>query len=69
MFDKSDDDLEPIWLGRVMSNPKWVGQGVFQNNTSRIVSYSSGVKVGKGEVAFFVLWYEKINVMSDTHDY
>ena len=69
LFDTSDDDLEPIWLGRVMSNPKWDGQGVFQNKTSRIVSYSSGVKIGKGEVAIFVMWYEKINVMSDTHDY
>ena len=45
LFDGHDDEVEPIWLGRVMSNPEWEGQGVSQNNTSRIVSYSSGVKV------------------------
>ena len=28
LFDACDDELEPAWLGRVMSNPKWEGQGV-----------------------------------------
>ena len=23
VFDKSDDEVEPIWLGRIMSNPEW----------------------------------------------
>ena len=35
----------------------------------RVVSYSNGVKVGKGEVALFVMWYEKIDVMSDKLEY
>ena len=25
VFDKSDDKVEPIWLGRIMSNPEWQG--------------------------------------------
>ena len=23
VFDKSDDEVKPIWLGRIMSNPEW----------------------------------------------
>ena len=34
-----------------------------------MVSYSNGVKVGKGEVALFVMWYEKIDIMSDKLEY
>ena len=30
-----------------------------------MVSYSNGVKVGKGEVALFVMWYENIDIMSE----
>jgi len=69
VFDACDDELEPVWLGRVMSNPKWDGQGIKRNNTSRMMSYDNGVKVGKGEVGVFVIWYEQINVMSDDHEY
>jgi len=53
----------------VMSNPAWEGQGVSTNATTNIVSYNSRVKVSKGEVAIFVMWYEKIDVMSDNLDY
>ena len=34
-----------------------------------MMSYDSRVKVGKGEVGVFVIWYEKINVMADDHEY
>ena len=68
LFDTSDDELEPIWLGRIMSNPEWQGQGVRKNNSRRIMSYD-GVKVGKGEVGMYVMWYEKINVVSDSLEY
>ena len=34
-----------------------------------MMSYDNGVKVGKGEVGVFVIWYEKINVMVDDHEY
>ena len=64
LFDAGDDETEPVWLSRVISNLVWDGQGVSQNNTLRMVSYSNGVKVGKGEVALFVMWYEKIDVLS-----
>ena len=69
LFNGHKDEVEPIWLGRVVSNSEWEGQGVSQNTTSRIISYSNGVKVSKGEVAIFVIWYEKIDVMSDLLDY
>jgi len=69
MFDAGDGETEPVWLDRVMSNPYWDRQGVSQNNTLHMVSYSNGVKVGKGEVALFVMWYQKINVMSDKCEY
>ena len=69
MFDAEDDEAEPVWLGRVMSNPVWDGQGVLENKTPQIISYGNGVKIGKGEVALFVMWYEKIDVMSDKLEY
>ena len=68
LFDASDDEVEPLWLGRVMSNAEWEGQGVEHNNTSRMRTYGD-VKVGKGEVGVFVMWYEKINVMDDKLEY
>jgi len=68
LFDTSEDQLEPIWLGRIMSNPAWQGQGVCKNDSKRIMTYD-GVKVGKGEVGIYVMWYEKINVMSDSLEY
>ena len=64
--DKSD---EPIWLGRVMSNPEWGGQGVCKNKTRRLKKYPSDVVVGRNEVAVFVMWYEKIDINSDSLDY
>jgi len=69
LFNGHKDEVEPIWLGRVVSNSEWEGQGVSQNTTSRIISYSNGAKVSKGEVAIFVIRYEKIDVMSDLLDY
>jgi hypothetical protein len=68
VFDTSDDEVEPIWIGRIMSNPEWQGQGIYKNNSRRQASFG-GVQVGRGEVALYVMWYEKINVMSDTLEY
>jgi hypothetical protein len=68
VFDTSDDEVEPIWIGRIMSNPEWQGQGVYKNDSRRNTSFG-GVQVGRGEVALYVMWYEKINVMSDTLEY
>lgn len=64
LFDSQEDELEPIWLGRVISNPGWNGQGVNKNNTDGKLTFK-GVGIGKGEVAINVMWYEKINVISD----
>ena len=69
LFNGYKDEVEPIWLGHIVSNSEWEGQGVSQNTTSRIISYSNGVKVSKGEVAIFVIWYEKNDGMSDLLDY
>ena len=69
LFD-SEDETEPIWLGRVISNPEWKGQGVLQNTTTRTRKYARNtVEVQKNEVALFVMWYEKIDVNSDACDY
>ena len=68
VFDKSDDEVEPIWLGRIMSNPEWQEQGTYTNNSRQNPSFR-GDKVGRGEVDLYVMWYEKINVMSDKLEY
>ena len=34
-------------------------------STSHIISYINGVKVRKGKVAIFVIWYKTFDVMSD----
>ena len=34
-----------------------------------MISYGNGVKIGKGEVALFFTWYEKIDVMSNKLEY
>ena len=68
LFDAHDVELEPIWLGRVILNPEWNGHGVYKNNNDCKLTFK-GVGIGKGEVAANVMWYEKINVMSDKLEY
>ena len=68
VFDAHDDELEPIWLGRVMSNPEWNGHDVYKNNNDGKLTFK-GVGIGKGEVALNVMWHEKINVVSDKLEY
>ncbi|KAL7549077.1 hypothetical protein ACHAWF_012345 [Thalassiosira exigua] len=67
IFD-SEDEGQPLWLGRVMSNPEWGGQGVYRNSSNRIKNYE-GVQIGKNEVAIFVMWYDKIDLASSIQDY
>ena len=68
LFRKNDDDVEPIWLGRIMSNPDWQGQGVYQNESRQRSSFH-GVAIGQGEVGLYVMWYEKIDIMSERLEY
>ena len=68
LFDAHDDEREPIWLGRVMSNPEWNGHDVYKNNNDGKVTFK-GVDIGKGEVALNVMWHEEINVVSDKLEY
>ena len=63
LFDSRMED-EPIWLGRVMSNPEWEGMGVNHNTTRRKQTYDNGVEISGNEVAIFVQWYEKIDINS-----
>ena len=63
VFDTSDDEVESIWIGMIMSNPEWQGQGIYKDDSRQNISFG-GVPVGYGEVALYVMWYEKINVMS-----
>ena len=67
----NEDQDQPLWLGRVMSNPAegWNGGGVLQNTTNRAEKYPMGVEVRKNEVAIYVQWYEKIDVNSDEPKY
>ena len=51
-----------------MSNLEWQGQGVYKNDSRRITSFR-GVQVARGEVALCIMWYKKINVMSDALEY
>ena len=64
LFDAHDDEDEPIWLGRVMSNPEWNGQGVYKNKEGKNVKFND-VSIGRGKVAIYVMLHEKINVMSE----
>ena len=68
LFDKSGDEVEQVWLGKIMPNLDWGGQGVCVNVERGNMSFG-GVQVGRGEVALYVMWYEKINVMSDRLEY
>ena len=68
LFDARGDEVEPIWLGRVLPNPEWNGQGVYTNDSGKQVKFN-GVSISRGEVAIYVMWYEKLNVMSDKLEY
>ena len=65
----SVDIDQPIWLGRVMSNPDWEGQGVKKNDTTRQMTFPGDLKITPGAVAVYIMWYEKIDVNSDVLDY
>ena len=60
--------MEPIWLGRVLPNTEWNGQGLYTNDLGKHVKFN-GVSTSRGEVAIYVMWYEKLNVMSDKLEY
>ena len=68
LFESKMED-EPIWLGRVMSNPEWEGMCMMQNTTRGKKTYENGVEIGANEVAIFVQWYEKIDLNSNQLDY
>ena len=61
LFD-SRAEGEPIWLGRVLSNPAWEGMGCLHNTTRRVQTHDNGVVIGANEVALFIQWYEKIDL-------
>jgi len=51
-----------------VSNPEWQNQGVYNNLDRQNVSFD-GVRVNQGEVALYVMWYEKIDVVSNKLEY
>ena len=53
---------------KIRHNPDLGGQGVCVNAERGNMSFD-GVQVGRGEVAVYVMWYEKINVMSNRLEY
>ena len=65
----SDEEDEPVWLGRVMPNPEWDGKGVFRNETSRAINFLNGIRIPPRNVAAYIMWYEKIDLMTNDLDY
>ena len=65
----SDSEEEPVWLGRVMPNPEWGGKGVFRNETSRAINCPNGIIIAPRNVAAYIMWYEKIDLMTNDLDY
>ena len=54
--DEADDkDDAKFWLGRVMLNEAWGGQGVQQNTTGEIQKYDKELKIGWNEVALNIM--------------
>ena len=65
----SNQDDERIWLGKIMANPEWNGKGVYKNETRSAIRYDSGVVIPPGNIAMYIMWYEKIDILSDDLDY
>jgi hypothetical protein len=64
---KEDDQL---WLGQIMFNPVWDGQGVCQNTACGVHFYNSkGLEIDHNEVAMNVVWYEQIGIGCDAMEY
>ena len=68
LFDSKMED-EPIWLGRVMSNPVWDGMCIYKNKTQTKKTFENGVEIGANDVAIFVQWYEKIDLNASVLKY
>ena len=64
-----DDEDEPIWLGRVMLNPDWGGQGVWKNETSRAKKCDNGAVIQRSQHGIYIMWYERIDIDSDELNY
>ena len=65
----TEDGAQQLWIGRVLSNPKWSGWPTRQNKTTRIISYDGGLKVGPNEVAICIMWYEVVGAGIETLEY
>ena len=51
-----------------MANPDWQGHGVYKNESIQHSSFH-GVAIAQGEVGLYVIWYEKIDIMSERLEY
>jgi len=61
----SKKSLQPIWLGRMLSNPDWAGKYSWVNDTSRWRKHLF-TTIKPGQVGPYIQWYEKTNVNSTT---
>lgn len=73
VLNDSTDPNQPLWLGRVMSNPEWDGAGKQTNNSNRVVRYKDDfnetITVNPEETALYIIWYERIDVNSRELNY
>ena len=65
-YDDEDDDV--IWLGIVMSKPKWGGQCAWENDTGRRIEIYE-VSLVANEVAINIMWYERIDLNGEELEY
>ena len=64
-----DDETEPLWLGRVLSNPEWAGQGVKKNESGKQMKFANGTVLQRNDIGVYIMWYEKIDTESDALEY
>ena len=68
IFKSAGDEVQPIWLGRIMSRKGWGGKGVSKNETLKKKQFNKGgTQILPGDIALNILWYEMIDdVNSDS---
>ncbi len=69
VLNDSNDEDEPLWLGRVMPNPDWKNDGVFKNTTHGAKKFDNDIIINRNDIALYIMWYKKIDVSSDALEY
>ena len=57
MFQSPEPNVQPFWIGRVVSKEEWSNACIYKNEATRRFALGGGVRLDRGKYAINVQWY------------